>query len=250
MSWSDQVNWNLPLVLLAVSSGFMLLALLHRRKQERLDIAKKHLIEKLNAAGTGKRWFGADSLCAIGIDSPGRKIHLASSNEPEARAYVFADIMAAELIEDGATTIKTSSSRSIGGAIIGGALLGPAGMVVGGLGGSTTGRQLRDVRAIDVVITILDMERPRFALRVLDAPHGLRAESEGYRAARSDAEELLGVLKVAIETADREAQAAQPEPARAATSAADELEKLAALRDRGILNDEEFQAQKQALLGN
>lgn len=248
MTWTEQINWNFPLLLLAISSAFMILALLHRRKQERISATKANLIATLNAAGPGSRWFGADALSAIGVDAPNRMIHLARNTEQKARTIPFSDLLATELIEDGATTIKTSSSRSIGGALIGGALLGPAGMVVGGLGGSTTGRQLRDVHAIDVVITILDMERPRFVLRVLDAPHGLRAESEGYRAARRDAEELLGVLKVAIETADREAQTAQPEPTRPTASVADELGKLAALKERGVLTDEEFQAQKSALL--
>ena len=232
----------------AAAVTFPVLAILHRRKQERISTTKLHLIATLNAAGPSRRWFGADALSAIGVDAPNRTIHLARNTEQKARTIPFSDLLAAELIEDGATTIKTSSSRSIGGALIGGALLGPAGVVVGGLGGSTTGRQLRDVHAIDVVITVLDMDRPRFVLRVLDAPHGLRAESEGYRSARRDAEELLGVLKVAIETADREAPPAQPGPAKAVTSVADEIEKLAALRDRGILTEEEFQARKAATL--
>lgn len=54
----------------------------------------------------------------------------------------------------------------------------------------------------------------------------------------------------AIETATQEARAGQ-HAAQAApnTSVTDELERLAALRDRGVLTDAEFEAQKRTLLG-
>jgi L-fucose isomerase-like protein len=53
---------------------------------------------------------------------------------------------------------------------------------------------------------------------------------------------------------DQEAEAAPAEPAPTAQSAAggsylDDLERLGALRDQGVLTEEEFQAQKQKILG-
>lgn len=217
----------------------------------RQDIHKSKILalsELLKSSRIDNRHhIGADASSALGIDEPKRKIAIATHGEEAARVYPFADILAVEIVEDGRSVTKTSSSRSIGGAIVGGLIAGPAGLVVGGLGGRTTGRELRDVRAIDVVITVADMAHPRHVLRVLDAPHGLRAESRDYQAARRDAEDLLATLKAAIELADREAgagQAATP----AAPSVADELEKLAALRDKGVLTEEEFQAQKRGLL--
>jgi hypothetical protein len=53
-------------------------------------------------------------------------------------------------------------------------------------------------------------------------------------------------LKAAVD--DRLKSLRVAEPAGAAISVADELSKLAKLRDEGILTDEEFQAQKRSLL--
>jgi hypothetical protein len=57
------------------------------------------------------------------------------------------------------------------------------------------------------------------------------------------AKELLDEYRAALRT-----PVATPPPTESA-SVADELEKLAALRDKGVLNDEEFAAQKRKLLG-
>jgi L-fucose isomerase-like protein len=50
-------------------------------------------------------------------------------------------------------------------------------------------------------------------------------------------------------TAPAAAPAAAPAPAEAAPSYLDELEKLAGLRDQGIISDEDFEAKKRQLLG-
>lgn len=52
----------------------------------------------------------------------------------------------------------------------------------------------------------------------------------------------------AIRDAIREAQAAGPQPVVAAPDLADQLAKLAALRDQGVLTEEEFAAKKAQLL--
>lgn len=66
-------------------------------------------------------------------------------------------------------------------------------------------------------------------------------EEERNRARREEHERQLEQIR-ALATPN-----AQPESA-ISTSVADELTKLAALREKGILTDEEFQAQKGALL--
>lgn len=70
----------------------------------------------------------------------------------------------------------------------------------------------------------------------------------------------LGVQSAELTDEDRAAMASDadqgPEPAAVAEAAAapqdsylDELERLAGLRDKGIISEEEFQAKKQQLLG-
>ena len=63
----------------------------------------------------------------------------------------------------------------------------------------------------------------------------------------------LGVQSMELDKEDYTALGAEPGTAPAKTSAEpaylEELEKLAALRDQGIISDEEFQAKKGQLLG-
>jgi len=64
----------------------------------------------------------------------------------------------------------------------------------------------------------------------------------------------LGIESIELDEQDRAALGAQPGaaptgPPAAETSYLEELEKLAALRDQGIITDEEFQAKKGQLLG-
>jgi hypothetical protein len=79
------------------------------------------------------------------------------------------------------------------------------------------------------------------------------AEEEGMIAAipKNKAEELLEVIRNGMDR-DREAyrhpQQEQPQSQQSSTSIADELMKLANLKEKGIISDEEFQQMKQDLI--
>jgi hypothetical protein len=66
------------------------------------------------------------------------------------------------------------------------------------------------------------------------------------RVNKSDAEAFASELRSILANRARSATAA---PVRSANNVAGELERLAALRDRGVLNEAEFSAQKSRLLG-
>jgi Short C-terminal domain len=69
---------------------------------------------------------------------------------------------------------------------------------------------------------------------------------------RTYAEDRLGVRKDFSSPQDQPAaQAAEPAPASAASQPdyVSELERLAQLRDQGIITDEEFEAKKKQILG-
>lgn len=55
--------------------------------------------------------------------------------------YRFADVVAVELVRDDSVLAKTNRGSQIAGAAIGGALAGGAGLIVGGLSGSTSQRR-------------------------------------------------------------------------------------------------------------
>ena len=74
---------------------------------------------------------------ALAIDEQNEKVCIITevSSDEKYEVLDFDDIVGVEIIEDGNSISKTSSTSAIGKAAVGGALLGPAGMVVGGLMG-------------------------------------------------------------------------------------------------------------------
>jgi hypothetical protein len=58
-----------------------------------------------------------------------------------------------------------------------------------------------------------------------------------------------GLLEVAVRQADLASRSSTSTGSHAVASVATELKKLAELRDSGILTEEEFQKQKQKLIG-
>jgi len=70
-----------------------------------------------------------------------------------------------------------------------------------------------------------------------------------FRVSKGEAEQVKdAVLRLMREPSPAAAPAAPASPAPPSTSLADELTKLAQLRDQGVLSEEEFQAQKARLL--
>jgi len=192
---------DLALFALAV---FPVMAVIYHRKKRRLEGLQAQLKALLDSEPVDAiRVYSARMDAALSLDHRRGRITLARTGEGTARAYPLADVMSAEIQEDGETVVSTSSSRSLTGAVLGGALLGGAGMILGGLGGSTKSRERRNVRALDLVVTVADIERPRHVLRLLDAPHGARAESDQYKTARSSADELLATIQASLEIASR-----------------------------------------------
>jgi hypothetical protein len=94
----------------------------------------------------------------IAIDEQGKKV--AIFDNAEWSQFEFSDILGADLEVKENDTVHTTSSRSLVGAAIGGLTFGPAGAVIGGLGGkakSTTNTTLEDVV---LKIMVRDMTKP------------------------------------------------------------------------------------------
>lgn len=77
----------------------------------------------------------------------------------------LSDIMGAEIISEGSTITYTGGRSSFAGAAVGGALFGPAGMIVGGLGGATTSASVTHVSDVRLRIFVVDPRNP-----VIEAP--------------------------------------------------------------------------------
>jgi hypothetical protein len=113
-------------------------------------------------------WYSSDWRQAIAIDTRRRQLALANFNNdhPQARIIDANHIVSAEILEDGASLIKTARMGQLGGAAVGGLIFGPLGAVVGGL--SSGKRQIEKVRSIDLDIIVEDLEAPRFTARFLN----------------------------------------------------------------------------------
>ena len=166
------------------------------------------------------------------------------------------DLVSAELFEDGSTISKTSRMSQAGGLLVGGLLLGPAGALIGGLTGKTV-TSAGNVKRIDLRLVINDTKRPIYDINFLDSE--TKKDSFTYKNAVKLSRHWHGVMEVLIRRADAESK--KPIELKEshteehdktlhveAFSVANELEKLNSLRERGILNNGEYEQQKLRVL--
>lgn len=196
-----------------------------------------------------KRLIGVDRATGLAIDEQRRKVCLIVQQQQKFSSRVFAynDLLSSEIFEDGSSITKTVRSSQLGGALVGGIALGGVGAIIGGLSGktNTTGK----VSRVGLRLTVNDTQSPILTIDLLglEAKKGDVLYEDAIRVARN----WHGLIEVLIKRADIEdrenlASVSHPQP----TFVADELKKLAELRDSGILSIEEFQQQKAKLLGS
>lgn len=203
-----------------------------------------------------KKIKGVKDTYIFGIDENRKKIAFVKKHYKE--VVPFDQIISVEILEDNTILQQKSSLRTIGGAVVGGAIAGGAGAIVGGLSGDT--KQNKKVSKVQVKIKLRDINHPSFTIDCFDCVTMTVKEepikptsSEGhiYKQGLNDAQRIADTVSAIIDITDRGAKSiAQPtpQPAKAIGSVADELSKLADLKSKGILTDEEFAAQKKALL--
>ncbi len=180
----------------------------------------------------------------IAIEHDSKRVLLSSPNAT--KLLQPSEIIDVELLEDNHSLLKTNRASQLGGAVVGGLLLGGVGAVIGGLSGSK--RSTARVSKLTLRITTTDFELPNHDIVFFEwLDKGIERNSPIYQPRLKEAELWHGrvaqVLRVG--TDQRGQQTAQ---VASETSVADELEKLAGLHARGLLNDEEFAQQKARLL--
>lgn len=214
-------------------------------------------MKKLTAALAATRGFQAshvhvamDGSCLLAFDSSSNALIVIRNSQsgPIRRPIDRKQIIGSQIIEDGQSITETRRASQIGGAIVGGVLLGGVGAVIGGLSGKK--RSVSEVDKLSLRITVENATHPMIDIPFLTLKQ--RADSSIYRQLRVSIDEWHGRIAALIRQADREqpgAIAMPPSPpALPAVSVADELLKLAALRDSGVLSPDEFASEKQRLL--
>ena len=219
---------------------------------------QKQMEEKLKSLrdfSASQQFVGLDGTSAIAVDEERKKVCLMKHGDPvESDIVSYKDILSSEVAVDGATTVtKTSRSSQLGGALVGGLAFGGTGAIIGGL----SGRQISSdrVRRIDLRLTVNRASSPIHNVSFLtDRDSGTQKGGFAYNVMMERAIHWHGLIEVLIKLADSEEAVKEKIPAASGMvsptreSVADELTKLAQLKERGLLTDEEFLTQKAKLL--
>lgn len=112
-------------------------------------------------------WYASDWGRAMALDSTRRQLALVQREQGQLQTRIIdaSRIVSAEILEDGASLVKTARIGQLGGAAVGGLIFGPLGAVVGGLSGGK--RQIDKARRIDLDIIVDDLAAPRFSANFL-----------------------------------------------------------------------------------
>ncbi len=216
---------------------------------------KKGMEEKLaelNEFTPSQKIMADDGNSGIAVDEGRNKICLINNylGNIELDVLEYRDILSSEIFEDGVTITKTARASQLGGALIGGLALGGVGAIIGGLSGLKTSSD--EVNRIDLIITVNRTSNPIHKINFMN----VEGKKNGiiYNISMQQARHWHGLLEVLIKRADSEDAAKEGELVEGKQkylqrgSIADELAKLAVLREQGLLTDEEFNSQKAKLL--
>lgn len=201
-----------------------------------------------------KKVDGYGGYYLFAIDEVNEKIGLLT--QIESSFISFSDIIGVELIEDGNILTKKSTSRTIGGAILGGVIAGGAGTIVGGLSGNSI--QKNKVSTVTVKILVRNLNQPTLSILCFDSKtmtveHKSSIETEGkmesyiYKLCRKNADDIKDLVSVIIDRVDNKSEPTSI-ASTSSNSVADELLKLNELKEKGIITESEFSAQKSKIL--
>lgn len=200
---------------------------------------------------------GNDGSDVLLYDTDNKTIKFYMNNE--STRYSFADILQCEIIEDGRTTVKKSTSGTIGRALLGGLLAGGVGAIIGGV--TSSAKVQEKINRISVRIIVNDPNHPSWEIFYLNSIFGEQKGSYLYNRAMISARNVHAMLSGFIQIGEqmREVKtqvAAQQvilqssilEPTKQQISVADELMKLKSLLDSAIITQDEFDSQKKKIL--
>lgn len=111
--------------------------------------------------------------------------------------YGFDDLLAVEVVRDGASIIKTQRGSQLLGAAVGGALLGGAGLIVGGLSGSK--REENKIERLSIKLYTNDLTMPVQELLFIDLP-GVGTDPKHCDHVIQEVDQWYGRLRAIIET--------------------------------------------------
>ena len=209
-------------------------------KEERRKIINDKFNNLIDFETTKK--IDHDDNFIFAIDEKHQKV--AYIDKHKERIIPFEQIYKVEYIENATIVASKSSIRTVGGALVGGAIAGGAGAIVGGLSGDT--KMKNKITLMQVKLGLRSINDPALAIDVLKSGAGIDPWVEDYRNAIKCVNDIVDSVSVIIDKVDN-CNRIQPTEDNS-HSVADELSKLARLKETGVLTEKEFEEQKQKLL--
>lgn len=247
----------LILVLLAIFSYISRAHEDGKREDRKSDLT--NILYSINGFRPSKQINGFGGLYLFAIDNYNEKLVLIT--EQETTVFKYEEVIGVEIIEDGSTMSKKSTSRTIGGAIVGGVLAGGVGSIVGGLSGSS--KQKNKVKTLFVKILLKDIEHPSVIVKCFesrtmtyDMKESLKTEGDDqsniYQQGKKDANDIKDLVTIVIDKVDSKVVNNQVEKPQlpSQSSVATEILKLNELKEKGIITESEFNDQKIKLLNS
>lgn len=180
-----------------------------------------------------------ENICLIELNNIPKGLE---DNSEKIFKYLKADdILQVELFEGGNSV--TSSSRSIGGAVVGGALFGGVGAIVGGLGSST--KSSETVNKIEIRLVVNDKTNPIYDIDFLSGEIDKNKLSVIYESISKQARTWYGYFEVMINNAKDNVEEIKEKDIDVITK----LERLNLLKASKAISEEEFSILKKDLLG-
>lgn len=177
----------------------------------------------------------------LAIDPKNRRWVLVIPNLPHPYIYKFKELISYELVDDGETTYSSNAGK----ALVGGLLFGAAGAVVGASSKKKVKTTCKDIH-IDLNINVI--KSPMQVLQINDEE--ISRDSELYKQKLAFAKNIMAMLAYIKENAEpTQPEQKQLEFPQKTGDIYAEIEKLHALKEKGIITDEEFQKKKSSLLG-
>lgn len=165
----------------------------------------------------------------------------------------YSDIVSISYEENGSDVFN----KSLGGAVVGGLLFGGVGAIVGG--NTAKAKQNKEVRNMSIKILLKSTSDSAIILKIYEVGKDgsvletkRDADRMHYEGLMKEVSGIKDIFSIIIDIVDKNIamqKAAPVTPLLSSASVADELTKLAKLKESGILSEEEFQAQKSKLLG-
>lgn len=231
-----------------IVTGLIVVVIIDVKNTSNRQKAMEDHLGRMDNFSASQKVIGVNGVTGLAIDEQRKKICLIGHIQENVavRVFLYRDLLSSEIFEDGATVTKTVRSSQIGGALIGGLALGGVGAIIGGLSGKT--QTSGKINAVALRLTVNDSKNPLHDIYFIN----FETKKDGflYGQAIQQARHWHGLIEVLIKRADLEDKAMNTNetPKLQSGSVADELNKLAELRDAGVLSVDEFQQQKTRLL--